>query len=1094
MPVKATAEACKAWIAKVASAQGNVQARRASEMQWTAVQRHDTFCSGAIIRVGPRSRAAIVAYNDAVYRLDENTTVTITAPKAEQSFWLSLKSGAAYFFSRAPRSLRVITPFANAGVEGTEFVVKVEHDQTTLSVFQGRVLASNAAGSLALASDQSAIVKAGRAPSRYVALRPRDTVQWALHYPAIVDFHPSDFPGATAWQAAMRQSISFYEQGDLTRAFDSIADAPQTIDDPRFFIYRATLRLTVGRVEKARIDIDRALELDSRNGHAYALQSMIAVTQNRKDDALQEARKATELSPASSAAWVALSYAQQAYFDLEGALASLKKAVLLPPENALAWARLAELWLSVGNLKRALDAAQRAVALKPQVERTHTVLGFAFLTQSKMQQAKHAFEHAMERDQAAPLPRLGLGLTQIRQGELQAGRGAIEIAVSLDPDNALIRSYLGKSYYEEKRDKLAMEQYDAAKGIDPLDPTAFFYDAIRQQSVNQPVESLRELQTSIKLNDNRAVYRSRLLLDSDLGARSATLARIYHDLGFQQRALVEGWQALNVDPSNYSAHRFLSDSYAALPRHEIARVSELLQSQLLQPLTITPVQPQLAESALRLVSGSGPSDPSTNEFHPLFNRDRVGLLASGVVGNHNTWGDELVLSGVADSLTYSIGQFHYETNGFRENNDLEQNIYNMFVQARLSYGTSIQAEFRYEDSKAGDLPLRSDTKNFSSTLRQNNSSQSVRLGLHHAFTPYSDIIASFIYRSADINTEVFPGFDLITDDDSYLGEIQHLYRSKRFHVISGIGYFGADRKNAIRFPPLPATISEPYLRHINLYTYVQIHYPQHITWTIGGSADFIESATIDRDQFNPKFGLIWRLFPTTTLRASIFRNAKRMLISNQTLEPTQVAGFNQFFDDVDSTDAWRYSIGLDQKFSPVIYGGIEFSRRELDVPFTALSSEGRVREADWDEDLARAYLYWTPHSWLALSMEYQYERFDRGPSPAFGEEGIVEVQTHRLPLGVRFFHPSGFSAQLKTTYIDQNGKFENVLSGEIMPGDDQFWVVDAAIQYRLPKRWGIVTIEASNLFDQGVHFQDTDPENPSISPERLIWTRFTLAY
>jgi hypothetical protein len=51
--------------------------------------------------------------------------------------------------------------------------------------------------------------------------------------------------------------------------------------------------------------------------------------------------------------------------------------------------------------------------------------------------------------------------------------------------------------------------------------------------------------------------------------------------------LVEGWRLLNINPSNYSAHRFLADSYAALPRHEIARVSELLQSQLLQPVNIT---------------------------------------------------------------------------------------------------------------------------------------------------------------------------------------------------------------------------------------------------------------------------------------------------------------------------------------------------------------------------------------------------------------------------------------------------------------------------------------------------------------------------
>ncbi len=156
------------------------------------------------------------------------------------------------------------------------------------------------------------------------------------------------------------------------------------------------------------------------------------------------------------------------------------------------------------------------------------------------------------------------------------------------------------------------------------------------------MEALHDLQKSIELNDNRAVYRSRLMLDEDLAARSASLGRIYRDLGFEQLALVEGWKSVNTDPANYSAHRLLADTYAARPRHEIARVSELLQAQLLQPINITPVQPQLAETNLFILDGAGPADPAFNEFTPLFNRNRLALQASGVVGSNRTCGDELV--------------------------------------------------------------------------------------------------------------------------------------------------------------------------------------------------------------------------------------------------------------------------------------------------------------------------------------------------------------------------------------------------------------------------------------------------------------------
>ncbi len=117
------------------------------------------------------------------------------------------------------------------------------------------------------------------------------------------------------------------------------------------------------------------------------------------------------------------------------------------------------------------------------------------------------------------------------------------------------------------------------------------------------------MQRSIELNDNRAVYRSRFLLDQDEAARSASLARIYDDLGFQQRALVEGWISVNADPASDSAHRFLADAYSVLPRHDTARVSELLQSQLLQPINVLPIQPQLGLSNSFILARAGTRGP-----------------------------------------------------------------------------------------------------------------------------------------------------------------------------------------------------------------------------------------------------------------------------------------------------------------------------------------------------------------------------------------------------------------------------------------------------------------------------------------------------
>ncbi len=957
----------------------------------------------------------------------------------------------------------------------------------------------------------------GKAPEKTIVLRPRDSVQWAIYAPAVIDYRLEDFDAMVPWQAKVRRSLAAYLENDLTGAFTALEGETGDVSDSRFFTYRAGLYLTVGRMAEAERDIERALALEPMDSRALALLSIVELVKNDKEKALQLAKQSVALDPGSSSGRIALSYARQAHFDLKGALESAKKGASLSPESALVRARLAEMLLSLGYLDQALREAGRAVKLNPNLSRTQTVLGFAFLTQIKTRQARKAFEKAVQLDQADPLPRLGLGLAKIREGKLEEGRREIEIAVVLDPNNSLVRSYLGKAYFEEKRGKRAGEQFGFAKDLDPLDPTPFFYDAVLKQTENRPVEALNDLQKSIELNDNRAVFRSRLQLDQDLAARSVGLSGIYSDLGFRQLALVEGYKSLNTDPGNYSAHRLLAETYANLPRHEVARVSEVLQSQLLQPLNSNPVPPRLAESRLFAPAEIAFGDPTFYELNSLFTRNRFRLLAGGVAGEKDTYGNEVVQSGLWENFSYSLGQYFFKSDGFRENNELERELYNVFAQVDVSPKTSLQMELRARELENGDLPLRFYPDFFLPTKEEREQTQTARLGLRHSFTPQSTLLTSFIYETTDFDSRFgsrdFPPDAFIRrvsvaeDDASYIGEMQHLYRSERFSLITGAGHFRGDvddETNFGFFPPLDflsfGLKEQSHLRHENLYMYSLINCPRNVTWIIGGSGDFVKGGPLklDEEEFSPKLGVIWNPFPGTTLRAAGFKNLRRSLVGNQTLEPTQIGGFNQQFDDPPGTSTWRYGVGLDQKMTPCLFAGVELSRRELDVPFVETSGEdSSVSRVDWEERLARVYLNWVLHKWLTATAEYQYERLERDDR-AVGIESLTKTTTHRVPLSLNFFHPIGIMARLKATYVHQEGDFVNPFGlGPVaigVPGRDNFWVLDAAIGYRLPKRWGIITVEARNLLDAGFHFQDTDPSNPSIFPERVVLTRITVAF
>jgi tetratricopeptide (TPR) repeat protein len=1099
------------------SLQGKVEARRASTNIWEPARLNDAYCAGDRIKVGERSRADLAFPSQPIIRLDQNSTLTLAGMREERTVLVELLQGAMHFFSRLPRSLEVNTSFVTAGVRGTEGLIRVDDNSTQIIVFEGEVVAANSLGSVSLTDGQSAVAERRQAPVMRAVVRPRDAVQWALYYPPVIYLRPEEFGKGVS--QSLRDSIASYQQGNYSRALELLPETPEAAS-PRFSTYRAALLLAVGRVDEAARDLEHALRTNAQYAEALALQALIAVVQNDKQKALSLASDAVASDSKSSAALIALSYARQANFDLNGALEATRQSVAVDPDNALAWARLAELHMSLAQMPDALLAAKRAVVLNPELSRTQTVLGFAYLTRVDIKAAKQAFAEAIERDQADPLPRLGLGLAIVRAGDLEEGRRQIEIAVSLDPGNPLARSYGGKAYYEEKRTPLAERQYAIAKELDPKDPTPWFYDAIAQETTNRPAEALQSLQKSIELNENRAVYRSRLLLDSDLAARSASLGRVYSDLGFEPLALVEGWKSVNTDPSNFSAHRLLADSYSSLPRHEIARVSDLLQSQLLQPVGLTPIQPRLAESNLFLISAGGPGAASFNEFNPLFTRNQVAVQANAFGGERGTIGGEAIVSGLYQNTSLSVSDFHYETDGWRQNADQNDNIADAFIQVEPVPGTGLQFEYRYRDLKTGDLQLNFFPENQRPALKNSARTETYRVGLRQDLSPASTLLVSVMTQDDRRFAHDMPD-PVITIDinephtKAWSTEVQHLFRSSSFNTITGAGVYRVSRdqltfSNTDVLSSLDAQDAD--VTHANVYLYSYLNLLRNVTFTVGASGDFfdspgklVSSGTIfgipfgptetqlsrSRDQFNPKLGVTWNPMPDTTVRAAAFRVLKRSLVSNQTIEPTQVAGFNQFFDDIEGTDAWRYGAALDQKLSRTLFGGVEVSRRDLRVPivFTDLTAgTTSVETRSWRENIVRPYLFWTPHDRVALSAEYIYERFDRGTDAGFG----LKVTTQKVPLSARVFHPSGFSLGVRGTFVDQSGDFQR--NGTCcQSGSSKFWVFDAGISYRLPDRRGFVFVGATNLFNRNFLYQETDFNNPAFVPGRAAVARISLA-
>lgn len=1080
--------ACETPIGHFASLQSTVELQRNDSSEWQNARLSDKLCEGDTIRVGKQSRAAVQLVNDAVLRLDQNTTMRLirVSEEAKERSLLEVIKGVFQSFSRDPHHLTIQTPYLNGLIEGTEYLVRVDDNQSSILLMEGKIIAENKQGSVTITPGQMAQAKKGEAPKSVLVAKPQDAVQWALHYPALLSVD------------------------------EKVTTAP---GDARAYVNRAASMLSVGRVDNARKDLESALKLSPGDSDALALQAIIEIAQNEQDKALASATQATQAAPDSATALIALSYAQQAKFDLEAARTSLEKAVELDPNNALAWARLAELHSSFLELDKAQAAADKAIAVNPDLSRTQTVLGFVALTRFDVASAKAAFSKAINLDQADPMPHLGLGLAMIAEGNLSGGRGELDVAAILDPNQAIIRSYLGKAYYEEKRNKLAMQQFDIAKGLDPNDPTPWFYEAIAKQTSNQPVDALHGIQQAIDLNDNRAVYRSRMLLDQDHAARGASLARAFNELGFTDQGVAEATNSLTLDPASASAHRFLSDVYQSKRRHEIARVSELLQAQMLQPLNMNPIQPSSTETSLNIVSAGGPAATGFSEFTPLFQRNQIQGVYSHAQGSNETTNTEIALSGLVDNVSFAFGAVDYATDGWRPNNGLEQEVANAFVQYSPTQSFSIQVEHTDRESTAGDLAFNFDPNDFRSDYTDTRNIKNSRVGLRYSFSPRSHLLLSYIESKKNTNLHqvtllppLIPGLstttstsDVIRDDESDQAEAQFITKIAKTSLIAGVATTESDvvdnRNISIDDTILGNLLtvnSSEVIKYesSNAYVYANTRLASTI-WTYGVSASKYERTGYKDDSVNPKLGIQWDIDSDLKFRAAALQAFTPLLINNRTLEPTQVAGFNQMFDDIAGTKSQRYSMGLDWQAASSFKTGIELTKRDLDEPINDPISGFWISE-ERDELLHKAYFDWTPHKNVAVHAELVYDEYNSQTGILTADDNLpIKTITRSLPVSVNYFAPSGFYAGIGATYVEQT--VQRSATATQASGYDSFTVVDAVLGYRFPKQAGSFSLSAKNLFDKEFNYQDDsyrefrdEPSTGPYFPERMVMARLVI--
>ena len=485
----------------------------------------------------------------------------------------------------------------------------------------------------------------------------------------------------------------------------------------------------------------------------------------------------------------------------------------------------------------------------------------------------------------------------------------------------------------------------------------------------------------------------------------------------------------------------------------------------------------------------------------MFERDRAQAVVTGIAGTQSTYGEEIVVSALSGPVALGSSQLFTSTDGFRRNADVENQLQSIYGKVALNESVSLQAELRRRQSDEGDLFLDYDPEIYlvEDEFRQDRNQDTAHLGATVELSPNSTLLAAGFY-SERREKQRFSGLKDTPSEEGYQGELQHIWAEPAVRLTTGISTYNF---NVHQEPPSfiseQGELVEPPAEdfdsgYAELYNYLNLNPHEMLDLTIGLAADHYNRGELDRNKISPKAGIMWSPMPELKLRAAALRTVKRSLVVEQTLEPTEVSGFTQFFDDFNGTVSELYGIGLDTRLASGAYAGIEASYRNLSVPIGVFDDPTLE---DQDERQVSGYAYWIVNKRMTLTTELVRGHFHSSKSiPSFVPK---QVDATVFSVGYRYRDASGLYADLIGNIVRQ--EIER-LDGDndLTNRKNTFFVMNATLGYRFPEQRGLFAIQLNNIFNQGFNYLDDSYRTNEFRatspylPERSVLARLTLNF
>ncbi len=304
-------------------------------------------------------------------------------------------------------------------------------------------------------------------------------------------------------------------------------------------------------------DLNRAIQLDPEDPHAYVNRGVVYKSQKEYEKAFSDYRHAININPSLIEAYINLGSIHEELKQNDDTISAYTRALELDPSLDKVYINRGNIYLKQNHLKEALSDFNRAIEIRPNSSEAYSNRGVIYDETNKYDEAFSDFNKAIKIDSENAKAYSNRGKHYFKKKQYNNSLTDLNRAIEIDP--SLVEAYVnrGNTYKELKRYDKALSDFTKAIELNPNLAQAYSNRGPIYEDMKQFDKALADYDRALKIDPNLVeIYIN----------RNATLCAM---MRFDE-ALSDINHAIDISPNNAVAYMNRANTYVMLQRYNEA--------------------------------------------------------------------------------------------------------------------------------------------------------------------------------------------------------------------------------------------------------------------------------------------------------------------------------------------------------------------------------------------------------------------------------------------------------------------------------------------------------------------------------------------